>query len=89
MSVVQVRLAALLHGYTGGRSQLPAEGETLGEVLADLDRRCPGLRFRVIDEQERVRRHMRCFINDADARHAAAPVAAGDEVFIVGALSGG
>lgn len=89
MSEVQVRLAPLLHAYTRGEATLPAHGATLGEALADLDCRYPGIRFRVIDEQDRVRRHMRCFVNEADVRDAAAELRDGDEIFIVGALSGG
>jgi molybdopterin converting factor small subunit len=61
----------------------------VGEVLADLDRRFPGLRFRVIDEQDRVRRHMRIFVGARETRDVAAPLADGEEVLIFGALSGG
>jgi molybdopterin converting factor small subunit len=84
-----VRLAGLLHVYTGGTAKVTARGETLGAVLDDLDRRFPGIRFRLVDEQDRVRRHVRCFVNDRDARDIATEVNAGDEIYIVGALSGG
>jgi len=86
---VQVRLAALLHNYTGGAALVPAQGATVAAVLDDLDRRYPGIRFRIADEQGRLRRHMRCFVGETDVRDLATPVAEGDEVFIVGALSGG
>lgn len=89
MSTVVVRLAPLLRNYTGGADAVSARGETLGDVLDDLERRFPGMRFRIVDEQDRVRRHMRCFVGEVDARSVAAPVRDGDEVFIVGALSGG
>lgn len=89
MSQVEVRIAALLHSYTGGASVVPATGATLADVLDDLDRRFRGIRFRLVDEQGRLRRHMRCFVNGADARDVALPVRDGDEVYIVGALSGG
>ena len=89
MSTVEVRVAALLHTYTGGASAVQASGDTLGEVLDDLDRRFPGIRFRVVDEQDRVRRHVRCFVNATDARDVATRVNDGDEIYIVGALSGG
>lgn len=89
MSTVAVRIAALLHSYTRGESDMRATGATLGEVLDDLDRRFPGIRFRVVDEQDRVRRHVRCFVNDTDARDVTAQLRDGDELYIVGALSGG
>jgi molybdopterin converting factor small subunit len=89
VSRVEVRLAGLLHSYTGGASVVPATGGTLEEVLDDLDRQFRGIRFRVVDEQGRLRRHMRCFVNGADTRDVAMAVRDGDEVFIVGALSGG
>jgi MoaD family protein len=89
VSPVAVRVAALLHSYTGGESVVQATGTTLGEVLDDLDRRFPGIRFRVVDEQDRLRPHVRFFVNGADARDIATPLRHGDEVYIVGALSGG
>ena len=89
MSEVEVRLAGLLHSYTQGASLVRANGGTIGEVLDDLDRRYRGIRFRLVDEQERLRPHMRLFLNGADARDVARPVNDGDEIYIVGALSGG
>ena len=89
MSQVEVRLAALLHSYTQGAAVVHARGATIAEVLDDLDRRYRGIRFRLVDEQDRLRPHMRLFLNGADARDVARPVADGDEIYIVGALSGG
>lgn len=86
---VEVRVAALLHSYTRGASVVRAEGATLGRVLDDLERRFPGIRFRVVDEQDRLRPHVRFFVNGADVRDVAVPLRHGDEVYIVGALSGG
>jgi molybdopterin converting factor small subunit len=66
-----------------------AEGASLAALLADLDRRYPGIRFRMVDEQECIRRHMRVFVNGEqvfDLAHALEPR---DEVVIVQALSGG
>lgn len=89
MSTVAVRLAPLLHSYTRGEPVVHARGATLDEVFHDLDRRFPGIRFRLVDEQDRLRRHMRCFVNDCDAREVTTHLHDGDEVYIVGALSGG
>ena len=56
---------------------------------ADLDRRFPGLRFRIIDEQDQVRRHVKVFVNLDSIEDLSTPVSASDELHILGALSGG
>ena len=58
-------------------------------LLADLDRRYPGIRFRMIDEQDRMRPHIRFFVNGAQAFDLAQPLHPSDEIVIVQALSGG
>ena len=78
-----------LRSYTGGRSEVEAGGATLAEVLADLDARYPGIRFRMIDEQDAIRRHIRIWVNKDEVRTLDVPVAASDEVIIFQALSGG
>ena len=84
-----VRIASPLRGYTTGAATLAAEGATLAAVLADLERRCPGMRFRMIDEQERIRQHLRLFVNTNEAHDLGAAVRDGDTVHILCALSGG
>jgi len=58
-------------------------------VLTDLERQYPGIRFRIVDEQERIRRHIRIFVNGEQVWELSRPLAASDEVIIVQALSGG
>ena len=85
---MKVLIPTPLQSYTG-RASVEATGATLGALLADLDGRFPGLRFRMVDEQDRIRRHMRVFVNRVqvfDLDHALAPA---DDVAIVQALSGG
>ena len=89
MSRVEVRLAALLYSYTRGARTVRTSGGTLAEVFDALDQRFPGIRFRLVDEQDRLRRHVRVFVNGADARDIATPLRDGDKLYIVGALSGG
>lgn len=86
---IRVVVPGQLYSYTGGQSQLLAEGASLGEVLDDLDRRHPGLRFRVVDEHGAIRPHVRFFINRQPALALSHPLADGDELLVVGALSGG
>jgi molybdopterin converting factor small subunit len=61
----------------------------VGEVLASLDQRYPGLRFRIVTEQDTIRQHIRIFVNDKQAQALRTPVRPGDEIHIVLALSGG
>jgi sulfur-carrier protein len=84
-----VRIASPLRSYTAGAATLAARGNTLAEVLAHLERRCPGIRFRMIDEQNRIRPHMRLFVNTSEALELSASVRDGDTVHIICALSGG
>ena len=85
---MKVLIPSPLQSYTGAL-EVEAEGATLAELFADLDARYPGIRFRVIDEQDRFRRHMRCFVNGAQEFDLARPLSDEDEVIIIQALSGG
>jgi molybdopterin converting factor small subunit len=86
---MRVSVPSPLRSYTAGRDEVDARGGTLAELLADLDGQFPGMRFRMIDEQDRVRPHIRFFVNQALVRELAAPLAPGDRVQILCALSGG
>jgi sulfur-carrier protein len=85
---MRVLIPTPLRSYTG-RREVEAEGATLGAVLADLDRRFPGMRFRVVDEQDRMRPHVRFFVNGEAVLELSEPLRPTDEVVIVPALSGG
>jgi molybdopterin synthase sulfur carrier subunit len=85
---VKVLIASPLRPYTDA-DEVQAVGATLGELLKDLDARYPGIRFRMIDEQDQVRRHMRIFINGEPVKDLAHSIRPSDEVCIVQALSGG
>lgn len=86
---MKVLIPGPLRDYTGERCEVEAVGATLAEALADLDRRYPGIRFRMIDEQDGIRRHMRIYVNGAEVETVHAPLRSSDEVMIVQALSGG
>ncbi|HYD40554.1 MAG TPA: ubiquitin-like small modifier protein 1 [Anaeromyxobacter sp.] len=89
---VRVRLPSVLRPLAGGRPELRAEGATVGEVLRALGREHPELCRRLLDEDGRLRRYVTFFLNGEDVRHAGgadAAVAAGDELTVVPALSGG
>ena len=86
---MRVRLPSPLASYTAGAREVEAEGATLAAMLADLDRRYPGIRFRMIDEQDAIRPHIKIFVNRVQAPSIAHTLAPGDEVMVVAALSGG
>ena len=85
---MKVLIPTPLRSYTCA-PEVDAAGATLGALLAELDRRYPGIRFRMIDEQDRVRAHVRVFVNGEQVFDLARPLAASDAVQIVQALSGG
>ena len=86
---MRVRIPTPLRSYTGDRSAVEAEGTTVAELLADLDRQFPGVRFRMVDEQHRLRPHMKVFVDQDSVRDLATPVTEAGEVTIMQALSGG
>ncbi len=86
---MNVLIPSNLADYTGHEHRVTASGATLADALADLDRRYPGIRFRIVSEQDRIRRHVKIFVNREQAKRLDAPLAARDEIMIVCALSGG
>lgn len=90
-TTLNVRIPGLLRSYTAGAADVALDGEmrTLDDALRALDRRYPGLRFRIVDEQERVRQHIKLFVDAALVRDLTAPIGGARELMIVGALSGG
>ncbi len=85
---VKVLIASPLHSYTNA-GEVDAEGATVAEVLADLDQRYPGIRFRMVDEQDRMRRHMRLFVDGEQVFDLQRPLKPGEGIQTVQALSGG
>ena len=86
---MKVLIPTPLFSYTGRRSEVEANGSTLDELLRDLDRRYPGIRFRIIDEQDCVRSHIRIFVNREQVESLEQAIRPGDEVQLLQALSGG
>jgi molybdopterin converting factor small subunit len=85
---MNVLIPTPLRSYTGQRL-VEASGSTLGAVLADLDRQFPGIRFRMINEQDGMRPHVRFFVNGKQVFDLSQPLRSTDEIVIVQALSGG
>jgi sulfur-carrier protein len=89
MTPVRVLVPNPLRSYTRDAATVSAEGGTLGDVVGDLDRRYPGIRFRIVDEHGRIRQHIKFFVNGLQVRDLSPRLDGGDEVMIVCALSGG
>jgi molybdopterin synthase sulfur carrier subunit len=86
---MRVVLPSPLFSYTGDRKEIEGTGDSLAQLLSFLDAHYPGLRHRVIDEQDRIRPHIRFFVNGEMATNLERGLRADDEVMIVAALSGG
>ena len=86
---MRVFIPTPLRSYTAGRAEVDGSGATLAELLDHLNAAFPGIRFRMIDEQDRIRRHMRIFVNREPVLDLAVPLQSTDEVQILQALSGG
>lgn len=88
-NLVVTRVASPLRSYTEGRAVVEATGTTVRELLADLDRRFPGMRFRMIDEQDRIRPHIRLFLDTDAVEELDSRVKSGATLHLICALSGG
>ncbi|MEU6522449.1 MoaD/ThiS family protein [Streptomyces sp. NPDC046924] len=89
---VTVRIPTILRTYTGGRAEVDAEGATLGDVIADLEKNHAGISARVLDDQGKLRRFVNVYVNDDDVRfeqglETVTPDGAG--VSIIPAVAGG
>lgn len=89
---VTVRIPTILRTYTGGASEVSAEGATLQEVIDSLEAQYAGIGARVLDDSGQLRRFVNVYVNDDDVRFLdglATPVAEGANVSIIPAVAGG
>ncbi|MCC9306660.1 MoaD/ThiS family protein [Kitasatospora sp. RB6PN24] len=87
-----VRIPTILRTYTDGRSEVTAEGATLAEVIADLDRNHTGIGARLLDDTGKLRRFVNVYVNDDDVRFAdglATEIPGGAGISIIPAVAGG
>lgn len=87
-----VRIPAPLRKLTQDQEVVHVSGETIGDILSQLDRDFPGLGERICDENGQVRRFVNIFLNDEDIRflqEKATVVKENDEISIVPAIAGG
>lgn len=91
-STATVRIPTILRTYTGGASEVSADGGTLAEVIDALEANHPGIRARVLDDEGKLRRFVNVYVNDDDVRFAeglATAIPAGGSVSIIPAVAGG
>ena len=89
---VLVRIPTPLRAVTKGNAEIQAKGDTVEDVIADLERQFPGLRERLVDESGELRRFINVYVNQEDVRFLQSRKTAlkdGDEVSIVPAIAGG
>lgn len=94
---IEVRIPTILRSYTGGEKAVQAAGDTLGDLLSNLDTAHPGLRGRLITPEGGLHRFVNVYVNDEDVRFLApagqsaldAKLSDGDTVTILPAVAGG
>ena len=89
---VSVRIPTILRTYTGGESEVDAEGSTLSEVLDDLDARYAGIKGRIVDESGALRRFVNVYVGNDDVRFLdslSTPTPDGTQISVIPAVAGG
>lgn len=89
---VNVRVPTILRTYTGGESEVSAQGSTVTEVLDSLDETYPGIRGRIVDEQGALRRFVNVYVGNDDVRFLDGldtAIEEGREVSVIPAVAGG
>jgi len=89
---IRVRIPSSMRGLAGNQSELAVEGACIGDIIADIEKKHPGIRKSICDDRGQVRKFVAVFLNGEDIRTLQglkSPVAPGDEVDIVVAVAGG
>ena len=89
---VSVRVPTILRTYTGGESEVSAEGATLAEVLDDLDGSYAGIKGRILDESGELRRFVNVYVGNDDVRFLDSletPTPDGTQISVIPAVAGG
>ncbi|ROT31735.1 MoaD family protein [Micromonospora sp. HM5-17] len=89
---IEVRIPTILRSYTGGAKVVEGSGESLNDLLSDLDARYSGLRARLVTDEGALHRFVNVYVNDEDVRFLGsldAKLSDGDTVTILPAVAGG
>jgi molybdopterin converting factor small subunit len=87
----RIRIHPLLQDLAHGQERVEVEGKNVGECLADLERKFPGMDEFIFERKGKLLQQVEIFINGktASPNELAAPVKDGDEISILMLLSGG
>lgn len=89
---VSVRVPTILRTYTGGSSEVTADGETVAALLDSLDEQYPGIKGRIVDEQGQLRRFVNVYVGNDDVRFLDGlntPTPDASQVSVIPAVAGG
>jgi molybdopterin synthase sulfur carrier subunit len=89
---VSVRIPTILRTYTGGESEVSAEGADLAAVLEDLDSTYAGIKGRILDEGGQLRRFVNVYVGNDDVRFLQAletSTPEGTQISVIPAVAGG
>jgi molybdopterin synthase sulfur carrier subunit len=87
-----VRIPTILRSYTGGESEVTADGATLAEVLEDLELHYAGIKGRILDDQGALRRFVNVYVGNDDVRfldNLETPTPDGTQISVIPAVAGG
>ena len=89
---ITIRIPTPLQKLTGNQAEVSADGATVQDLLANLEKQFPGIKERLCDEQGKLRRFVNVYVNEEDIRflkQEGTPVKDGDEISIIPAIAGG
>lgn len=92
MAKVKVRIPGPLQKLTQNQGEVTAEAENIKELILSLEKKFPGIKERLLDENGKIRRFINFYVNDEDIRFLKqddTPLADGNEVSIIPAIAGG
>jgi molybdopterin synthase sulfur carrier subunit len=88
----QFRIPGPLRRLSEGQMTVTVEATDLGSAIDELEKRYPGFKDRLLDQQGQLRQFVNVYLNDEDVRLGAglaAKVSEKDEISIVPAVAGG
>jgi molybdopterin synthase sulfur carrier subunit len=88
----KVRIPTPLRKLTNNEEMVEVNAATIGEAIAELQKRFPGIKERLVDETGAIRRFVNVYVNEEDIRflqNQETPLQEGDEVSIIPAIAGG